>query len=928
MNSLERRDMDARGLLVLLVVGLVAGCGSSDPARVVADADAKIAAGEFAEANVALKKLVQSAPQNVGARARLAAIAVANGDFQAADAELARLDRAAITDATSQRIRFEVDLGLGRYKEVAAALAGTVAIEPAGRALLLGHAERGQGNYAGAQASYEEAARLRPDWADPAIALADLAVARQDVAGAVKLVEAALARNAKDADALVARGKLYGRQGDFANAAASFAKAGVNAPSGWAPSKRWSAKYQEAEAHLRRNDIVAAKRVYEEMQKAVPGIAATRMLAARIALLEKRYADGIDELQRLSQATSGNDGVDLLLAQAQFAGGAREQGITTLERVVARSPDNSDAIKLLSRVRLEQSRPDRALELLGSLPDAQTTDPDVVAIVSAARLQQGEPGRAAAALERAVIANPTNQSAKLQLAAARLAQGDNRAALALLDELPKDVLVTQQARLRLLALIAEGKREEVSAVIESLLTREPPDIDGLTASIDVLRAAGRQDLARRVAVRLEKLGGEQPQVLLRIASVAAADQDWTKADEVLQKAVLVDPKSVDARVALAQVAAARGDEARALAVLDEAIRVDATAVAPSLLRAGAHLREGDAAAALGVLDALIKAAPKDGVAAAAAASLLANAGQGAAALARFEIAVDQRPSAENLYGLAQTQLAAKQNDAARASLQRAVAARPEWPAAVGALATLDVAAGKKDEAVRRAADFARRYPNNPQALGVHGEVLLGAGRAAEASAVFDKAFALAPSSALAVAQHRARVASGQPRPDTPLVEWLTRSPSDLAVRALLAEWYIRSNNRARSIAEYEELVRRSESNVLALNNLAWLYTDSNPARAEELGRRAVALAPDATAVLDTLGWILFKRDKTNEALQLLEKAAAGSPDDPSIRYHYAAALAKSGATEKASAMVERALQSKLPFDARGDAERLARQLAR
>ncbi len=932
MHRMERRTVTARIAWVAAVItvscGGLAACSSNDPQTVIAKADRLIAEGKLSDANVALKKLVQDAPQNVAARVRLASIALANGDVQAAEDELARVERSALTDAIAQKTRLEVDLGLGRYREVAKALeAPGVALSAGQRALLRAQAARGMNDQELAESSYREASQQMADSAEPFIGLADMAVAAGELPRAVAIIDGFLRRAPNDPDALVARAKLHGRQGDFANAAAGFAKAVANAPADWPPAKRWSAKYQQGESHLRRNDTAAAKTVLEEMQQAVPGIAATRLLAARIALVERRYNDGIEELQRLSQGSAGGDTIDLLLAQAQLAAGSREQGTTTLERLVARSPQNVDAIKLLARLRLEQNRPDRALELLGTVPDFKSSDPDVVSLVSAARLQQGKPEQAAAALEQAIAANPANHGARLQLAAARLSQRDSTGALEMLDQLPKDVLVTQQARVRLLALAAEGKREEVNKLIESLVAREPVDVDGLAAALDVLQVSGRQDLARIVAGRLVNVADKQPQVLLRIANVAAADQDWSTADDVLNKALAAEPRNIDVRVALAQVAAARGDEARANAVLDEARRLQPGAIAPQLLRAAAYVRSGDTASANKLVDELIKAAPQDGTAAAAAGAMFANLGRVADAAPRFAVAVEQKPTAENLFNLARVQIANNDSAKARDTLVRTIAARPDWAAPVSALAALDLGAGRREEALQRAAAFAQRYPRSPEALLLHGETLLGVGKASDAGAVFDKAFALAPTSAAAVGQYRARAQAQQPRAEQPLVDWLARSPTDLAVRALLAEAYLRSGNKLRSIAEYEDLLRRSDSNVLALNNLAWLYADTgNLQRAEELGRKAIDLAPTATAVQDTVGWILFKRDKTNEALPLLQKAAAGSAGDPAIQYHYAAALARSGDPARAREVVERALALKVPFDQRGDAERLLADL--
>jgi putative PEP-CTERM system TPR-repeat lipoprotein len=906
-------------------------CGRGDPASVVAEADRLLATGEYSEANVLLKKLVQEFPQDAAARARLAMIAMASGDFEAADSELARVDRSALRDAISLKARYQVDLVLGRYADVARNLAESqTVLDTHDRLVLLGHAQRGLGDRAAAVESYRGAAQSRGDSAEPVVGMSEVFVANGDFDKASETLDEFLKRQPKDPDALVARARSYALAGDFARAGAAFANAAANAGPAWPPAKRWSAKYQEGEAHLRRNDIAAAKLTLQELDKAVPGIAATRMLAARIALTEHRFADGIDELQRLSLAAPGNDTIEMLLAQAQLAGGSREQGALTLERLVSRSPRNAEAVKLLARVRLEQRRPDRALDLLQALPaEKVAADADFVALVSAARLQLGRPEEAIDALQEALANNPQNRAARLQLAAAQLGRSDPRAALKLLDELPPDVAVSQQTQLRTLALVASGDKERLEAWVKSLEGREAPGPDALAAAADVLVAVGRQDLARRVGARLAAVAGTNASLLMRVASIAAGERDWVEAEAALKKAVDADPRNVEVRVAIAQVALARGDKARAVSVLDEARRLDPSALAPHLLRAELYARDGNFERANSALDELMRVRPRDGVAAAAAGTLMLNAGRADESVARWTVAVEQQASAANLLGLARAQIALRQVDRARESLLRAAAARPDWATPVAMLTDLDVGVRRFDEALRRAGVFARKYPQSADALRTHGVALLAVSRASEAEAVFRKAYEISPSSALAVAQYRAMALQGIPRSQAPLIAWLARSPDDLATRALLAESYMLSGERTRAIAEYEDLLRRADDNVLALNNLAWLYAERGAfERAERLATRAFDLAPNATAVQDTLGWILVRQNKANEALPLLEKAATAAPNDPAIQYHFAAALARTGAADRARNVVQRALASEVGFDARGDAERLLGELRR
>ena len=65
-------------------------------------------------------------------------------------------------------------------------------------------------------------------------------------------------------------------------------------------------------------------------------------------------------------------------------------------------------------------------------------------------------------------------------------------------------------------------------------------------------------------------------------------------------------------------------------------------------------------------------------------------------------------------------------------------------------------------------------------------------------------------------------------------------------------------------------------------------------RALPTAEQALKLDPESPAVQDTLGWILVEQGQAKRGLELLGKALAQIPKNPSIRYHYAVALARTG----------------------------------
>ena len=132
--------------------------------------------------------------------------------------------------------------------------------------------------------------------------------------------------------------------------------------------------------------------------------------------------------------------------------------------------------------------------------------------------------------------------------------------------------------------------------------------------------------------------------------------------------------------------------------------------------------------------------------------------------------------------------------------------------------------------------------------------------------------------------------------EAPLARWVAGRPEDARARQLLAEAYQLAGHRELAIEQYERLAAIPAAGFADLNNLAWLYYEQGDDRAEATARRAYDLAADNPAVVDTYGWILTEKGKVAEGLEALTKAVKLAPDNPDIRYHHAAALARSGET--------------------------------
>ncbi|WP_404932752.1 tetratricopeptide repeat protein [Marinobacter pelagius] len=103
---------------------------------------------------------------------------------------------------------------------------------------------------------------------------------------------------------------------------------------------------------------------------------------------------------------------------------------------------------------------------------------------------------------------------------------------------------------------------------------------------------------------------------------------------------------------------------------------------------------------------------------------------------------------------------------------------------------------------------------------------------------------------------------------------------------------------------YKRALELDSDNILALNNLAWLYFESDHPDALQLAERAYKLAPQSGSVADTYGWILFNKGFHEDSLPILEKAYELEPGEQ-IALHLAEAYKATGQQEKADALLEK-----------------------
>ena len=90
-----------------------------------------------------------------------------------------------------------------------------------------------------------------------------------------------------------------------------------------------------------------------------------------------------------------------------------------------------------------------------------------------------------------------------------------------------------------------------------------------------------------------------------------------------------------------------------------------------------------------------------------------------------------------------------------------------------------------------------------------------------------------------------------------------------------------------SEAAARDVLARAPDDPNALNYLGYQLADENRALSEAYGllRRATALEPDNGAFVDSMGWILYRMGRLEEARRELERAVQLTNGDATVREH-------------------------------------------
>ena len=427
------------------------------------------------------------------------------------------------------------------------------------------------------------------------------------------------------------------------------------------------------------------------------------------------------------------------------------------------------------------------------------------------------------------------------------------------------------------SLISQKQDEQAVIYLKRVINLSDDFDEGFKRAITILDPIDDRSRATRIFSQISEQHANEPIVLLYRAKLEMKHKDYASAEKYLNEVLTAKPDYMDALV----------------------LKVDL------LKKQKRHLQ------AIQTLQSILKKLPENTALRLELARMMVENNFYDQAFQQIKILAKKDLEPEVLFAIGLLAIEMDKLDDARQYLERLHAHRLYASEAAYFIGQLEAGRGNYTEAE----DWFKRVRHGKYVF----EAYLGLAVVYSQQKKFDQAFKLLDSSKattdkenIEVLQIKAEVyaqAKNYTKAYEIYSEALSLSPKNHDLRygrAMLAEKFGRIDLLEKDL---HIIIAANPKDNQALNALGYTLADRTE-RYEEAFQyieRAMKINPDDVATLDSMGWVLYKLGKPQEALKYLQKAY-GKDQDPEIAAHYGEVLWVLGQTQEARSIWKKALK--------------------
>lgn len=679
------------------------------------------------------------------------------------------------------------------------------------------------------------------------------------------------------------------------------------------------AHYQMGLALLSSGDVQGGLAYIRKATEIDPKHVASQTKLAEIMAISGN-SDVVKEAERRAKLLNVNPvgGEDTLavLALTDLRMGRMEEGVQKLEDILARSPQAVKAASVLAQVKLSKGDAKGAEDVLRKA--AETASKSWEGWMALARFYAGQKRlpEAEKMLGKVLELDPNNEMALMDLGSLQLngkRMNEAEATFTRLSKHPSNRFKGMHA----VYLYQTGKRDEAVKELEQLYKDNSGNSQLRSQLIAVYQESNQMEKAEKLLSEAVRKSPKDLNTLVQYGSVLAQLNRVTDLEAAMTKAIELDKNSGEAHYLMSRVYRARNDRADQERELREALRVRPNLTSARVELSQLMLASNRAKEAIDLLSAEKEPGQSSDSMPVIVQKNWIYFSQGQLDKVREGIQNGYKQGRAPDLVLQDALLALREKRFAqgRELLKEILTQRPQELRVLATLAESYLMEDRKNlpQALKVVEEYAAKYPKNSMIQQFRGQWLVAAGRVSEGRSAFQAAQAAEPDSkSAAFALVRLDLGTGNfDSAKKSLNDLLAKDPKDPGANLLTAMLQEQTGQGNQALESYRKVLAAEPANALALNNLAYKLS-LEPGRLDEavqMAEKAKSANPENPAVLDTLGWIHYKKGLYFSSVRNLEAATKDPQNATPVRLlHLAMAYQKAGDKTKATVTYKRAIQ--------------------
>lgn len=616
--------------------------------------------------------------------------------------------------------------------------------------------------------------------------------------------------------------------------------------------------------------------VYEQiLAKSGPGQIKSSLGSAKAKIAQGKLDSATDDLKYvLNQSPDNPEGL-YLLALIDFKTGKYAEAEKLLTKLANNKESTYETEKLLAGAKLKLSHPKEAKDILKSIK-GNKNNPELITLLGLTSMAMGDIDEGIKYFDKALILSPKNSPLRERYITYLISHKRYDLAIKQAEEGLKEDPENVNFKTLYAGALAQSKNLNKAAHLSNKWVNEKPDNSKLRdAYAAVLMDQGNISEAEKQLMQSIKLNPKSIQPHLALGRLYLKSEKFSKATNQFEQALKLDSENTLAINGLFNALSKYKDPADAVSELEKLTSVHPESVNIKLVLAEFYAKTGN-------VDKSMKFAEE---------------------IESKKIDKEKlKPIFERIYITAAKAKANKQDfKGALAILDKGIKLYPQSLSIPINKARLLFSENQIDKSFEEINHLKTSFSDSPVPFEAEGDLLFDQKKYEQASQAYSIARSKEDSVARALKQFKAtELAKGNAA--KVLNDFLITTPESPTVLLALGTYYQQQNNADKAIDTYRNLLSIRPSNVVALNNLAWIYLSKNDPQAEPIAQKAYDIQPNSAAIADTYGWILYKLNKANTSLPILEKAHKLDPQNKDIGLHLVEVYKKLGKQAEAKAL--------------------------